>query len=55
MISWESGADLIVKEIDKDSKKVGEGTALELVESKDKSVIAVWEKNDQIVFKKLEN
>lgn len=53
LISWENGSELIMKRIDNDSQKIGEGTALELAELKDKSVLAVWEKDDQIVFKKL--
>jgi hypothetical protein len=55
IISWESGSDLIVKGINKNSQKIGEGTALEVLALNDKSILAVWEKDDQIVFKKIKD
>ncbi|HEY0743058.1 MAG TPA: hypothetical protein VGD40_16435 [Chryseosolibacter sp.] len=53
LISWENGSDLIVKGIDGSSQKIGEGTAMEVLQLKDKSILAIWETNDQIVFKKI--
>ena len=53
LITWESGSDLMLKPINGNPRKIGEGTALTVVELRDKSVLAIWEKDDQIVFKKL--
>lgn len=53
LISWESGSDLIVKRINESPQKIGEGTALEAIELKDKSILAVWEKDDDIIFKNI--
>lgn len=54
VICWESGSDIFVKRINQPSLKIGEGAAPEARELRDKSIIAVWEKDDQIVFKKIE-
>ncbi|HMG93869.1 MAG TPA: hypothetical protein VK589_27610 [Chryseolinea sp.] len=53
IITWESGSDLILKKPDHAQEKIGDGTSLEIQELKDKSILAVWEKDDQIVFKKI--
>ncbi|MGC3947603.1 MAG: hypothetical protein QM762_24375 [Chryseolinea sp.] len=53
LITWQKGSDLLVKEVNGHEQKVGEGTALEVCELKDESKLAVWEKNDEIVFRKL--
>lgn len=53
LISWENGSDLILKRINKKSETIGEGRALQALELKDNSILAVWEKGDQIVFKKI--
>jgi hypothetical protein len=53
IISWEKGSEVIVKRLNENVSTVGDGTSLETVELKDKSIICVWEKDDQIVFKKI--
>jgi hypothetical protein len=53
IITWESGSDLMLKKPEHEQVKIGEGTALEIYELKDKSILAVWEKDEQIVFKRL--
>ncbi len=53
LVTWESGSDLIVKPINDEKRNIGEGTALKVVEFNDKSILAIWEKDDQILFKKL--
>jgi hypothetical protein len=53
IITWESGLELIVRPIGGEIQKIGEGTALKIFTFADKSVLAVWEKDDQIVFKKI--
>jgi hypothetical protein len=51
IITWERGSDLIVKHIDQPEQKIGEGTALKILELQDQRKLFVWEKNDQIVYK----
>lgn len=53
IITWEKGSDLILKRWNTNEQKIGEGTALKVYEFKDKSILAVWEKDDLIVFKKI--
>ncbi|CAN5236829.1 hypothetical protein BH09BAC3_BH09BAC3_23840 [soil metagenome] len=53
IVTWQKGSDLILKKGDSSQQKIGEGTALKIYEFKDKSILAVWEKDDHIVFKKL--
>jgi hypothetical protein len=53
IVTWERGSDLIIKVIDQAEQKIGEGTALKVLELKDKTKLFVWETNDQIVFKKI--
>ena len=53
IITWQKGADLILKKWNSSEQKIGEGTALRVYEFKDKSILAVWEKDDQILFKKI--
>ena len=53
LIYWEKGSDLFFKRVNDDQQKVGEGTALKMLELKDKSILAIWEKDDQILSKKL--
>ena len=49
----QSNSDLILKKWNSGAQKIGEGTALKVHELKDKSILAVWEKDDQVVFKKI--
>lgn len=52
LITWESGSDLIVKRLNNLEQKIGQGTALKVCELSDKSILAIWEKEEQILFKK---
>ncbi len=53
IITWETGSELMMKPIGGTQQKLGEGTAVKVYETKDKSLLAVWEKDDKIVFKKI--
>jgi hypothetical protein len=53
IITWENGSDIMMKRIDGAVRKLGEGTNLRVFEMNDKSMLAVWEMNGQIVFKKI--
>lgn len=53
LATWESGSDLFMKPLNGEKQKIGEGTALKVFEFNGKSILAIWEKDDQIVFKKL--
>jgi hypothetical protein len=53
VITWEDGSDLMIRPMNGEPKKIGEGTALKIFGFNDKSILAVWEKDDQIVFKKI--
>ena len=53
LVNWEKGSDLIFRRINGAQQTIGEGTALKVAEFKDKSVLAIWEKDNQILFKKL--
>ena len=53
LVTWEKGSELIVHRINGAQQKIGEGTALRVYEFQDKSILAIWEKGDQIVIKKI--
>lgn len=53
LIHWQKGSDLFFKRINGDQQKVGEGAALKMLELQDKSILAIWEKGDQILYKKI--
>ncbi|MBA4057726.1 MAG: hypothetical protein C0490_23630, partial [Marivirga sp.] len=53
IITWEDGSDLMIRPMNGEPKKIGEGTALKVFEFNDKSILAVWEKDDQIQYKKI--
>jgi hypothetical protein len=52
VVTLQKGSELIVHPLHGQPKRVGEGTALMVLELKDKSILAFWEKNGEIVFKK---
>lgn len=52
LISWQQGPDLFMTEINGTPGKLAEGSDLDVVRLRDNSIVAVWEKDDQIVFKK---
>lgn len=54
VLSWQEGTELKVKVMTADSHMtVGEGTALQTVALADKKIFCVWEKDGQILFKKI--
>lgn len=53
LITWENGSALRVKRINGDEQEIGDGTALKVLEFVDTSILAVWEKDNAIVFRKL--
>lgn len=52
-ISWQKDSELIVRMPGGDQQKIGDGTALKVFQLNDKSIFAIWEKEEKIVFKKL--
>lgn len=52
-VTWEKGSALMLKRINGDEQQVGEGTALKVLEFRDGSILAVWEKDNTIVFRNL--
>ena len=52
LMHWESGSDLVVKRIGESEIKIGEGTALKAYEFDDKTLLTVWEKDEQVLFKR---
>jgi hypothetical protein len=53
LITWQNGSELIVHPLHGQQKIVGEGTALMVLPLKDNSILAFWEKDGEILFKKL--
>lgn len=53
LVTWEMGSDLIVQRLNGEKQIVGEGTALKVYEFIDKSILAIWENDEQILFKKI--
>lgn len=53
IVYWQKGPDLIFKRRIGEEQKIGEGTALQLCEFDDNSILAVWEKDNEIIFKKI--
>lgn len=53
LVSWEKGSELIVHPMNGKQLKIGVGTALKVCEFNDHSFLAIWETEDQIVFKKI--
>jgi hypothetical protein len=51
--TWNNGQDLMLKKIGGEVQKIAEGTALKIHEFPDRSILAIWENDDQIVFKKI--
>lgn len=50
IVTWARGSDLVLKKIHGKELEVGKGSALEAVALKDNSILAVWEKDNKIVF-----
>lgn len=50
VITWARGSDLAIRKINGEELLVGEGSALKAIELKNNSILAVWEKGDQIVL-----
>lgn len=53
LVNWEKGSELIIKRMNGMQQKIGEGTALKIYEFDDTSILAIWEKDHQIVYKKI--
>lgn len=53
IISWQNGSTLMLQRLHEQAQTIGEGTALTAIELQDKSILAVWEKEGQIVFKRI--
>jgi hypothetical protein len=53
LISWEAGTDLFVADINGMPTRLGEGSAVEAIRLNDKAIIAVWERDDHIEFKRI--
>lgn len=53
LVTWEKGSELILYQLHENEKIVGEGTALKVFQFNDNSILALWEKDGAIVFKKL--
>jgi hypothetical protein len=51
LVTWANGSDLVLQRINGERLKIGEGTALNVHEFKDKSLLAIWEKDGQILYK----
>lgn len=49
--TWQAGSDLMIHELSGDTKKIGQGNALQVYEFRDRRVLAVWENDDQILYK----
>jgi hypothetical protein len=53
IIAWEHERNLFVKQMGGVSKEIKEGTAIDMLELPNKSMLAVWEKNGEVLFEKL--
>jgi len=53
IISWENGTELMIHPINGSTKNIGVGTALRVLEFDDKSMLAIWEQDQKIVFKRI--
>jgi len=53
LVTWEKGSELFLKKLNGTEQRVAEGTALKAFALRDKSILAVWEKDDAIFFKTL--
>jgi len=53
LMYWQDGSDLMLKTINGESKRIGQGTALTAVELADGTILAVWQQDDQIMYKKM--
>jgi hypothetical protein len=53
LLFWQSSSGLMLKPINGEAKRVGEGTALSAIELGDGGVITVWQQNGEIVYKRM--
>lgn len=53
LVTWEKGSELILYQLHGNEKIVGEGTGLKVFQFNDNSILALWEKDGVIVFRKL--
>lgn len=55
LIHWQKGPDLFLRGIHGDEEKVGEGTALRILQLHDQSILAIWENNGKILSKNVKD
>jgi hypothetical protein len=53
LLTWEEDGQLKIQRVGGKQLSLGKGTALQIIETSDSEIIAVWEKDDQIQFRKL--
>lgn len=53
IITWQEGDQIYYQRLNTTKSNIGEGTAANVIQLKDNSLLAVWEKEDHIVLKKL--
>jgi len=53
LVFWQSGSDLMLKKINGEPKRVGNGTALSAIELKDGTILTIWQQDDQIMYMKM--
>jgi hypothetical protein len=53
LVTWEAESGLIVHRLNGEKQIISEGTALKVYEFTDQSILAVWEKDDHVIFKKI--
>jgi hypothetical protein len=51
IVTWENGSDLMVHRLNGQTTRIGEGTALSGIELSDKTILAIWEKNGEVIVK----
>jgi hypothetical protein len=53
IVSWQKGKDLVMRKRGSEEQKIGQGSALQLHQLPDNSLLGVWEQEKQIVFSRL--
>ena len=55
LVTWDNGSNLVAQRVNGKQYVIGEGTALKVQELKDKTILAIWEHNGEIVFRKIQS
>ncbi|HEU5145523.1 MAG TPA: hypothetical protein VFT90_02365, partial [Chryseosolibacter sp.] len=53
VVTWQTGSDLMLHKIGGSTTKINQGTALKVYEFQNRRLLAVWEKENQILYKTL--